>query len=193
MTLNLSVANLDKLKSSDKRQTALLRANDTIVRAYSYFDATPKVDFTKPKSYLKIETEELQPEQGRLISWIRFVDAKKSEIFFVVLYTLIMLYIFLDKVYCKSLYPGFKILKIFFFRLHLPKWIFGTSANCRIGSDADSWHRHCDDVQFFHNPTDNVPQSDHLYEGNFSVQVHCFRQCRFVPQVYRSVGLHYGL
>ena len=96
------MSNIANLKASDHRQSALFRANDTIIRAYSYFGGKSGPDFTKQApTFLKIETHEQSKEPDWLISWIRFVDARKSEIFFIVLYTLVVLFIFFDKAYCE--------------------------------------------------------------------------------------------
>jgi len=97
------VSNLANIQSINKRQSALYRANDTIIRAYSYFGSKSGPDFSKQvPTFLKIETQEHSKEPDWLISWIRFVDASKKEIFFIVLYTLILLFIFVDKAYCKQ-------------------------------------------------------------------------------------------
>lgn len=101
------MSNLGNLKTIDKRQSALFRANDTIIRAYSYFGDKSKHDFSnlakQAPTFLKIETHEQAKEPDWLISWVRFVDARKQEIFFIVLYTLWILFIFIDKAYCKIL------------------------------------------------------------------------------------------
>ena len=97
------VSNLgNQQQPTNKRQSALFRANDTIIRAYSYFGGKSGPDFTKqPPTFLKIETQEQSKEPDWLIQWVRFADARKLEIFFIVLYTLVVLFIFVDKAYCE--------------------------------------------------------------------------------------------
>lgn len=85
----------------------MFRANDTIIRAYSYFgDKSGGPDFSsltkQAPTFLKIQTKEKANEPDWLLSWIRFIDARKKEIFFITLYTLIVLLIFVDKAYCKT-------------------------------------------------------------------------------------------
>ena len=99
------MSNLANIQAINKRESALYRANDTIIRAYSYFGGKSGPDFSKQApTFLKIETHENSKEPDWLISWIRFVDAKKKEIFCIVLYTLAVILIFLDKAYCKHLF-----------------------------------------------------------------------------------------
>ena len=111
--LNFDLSSLDKLPTSStqtstttttKRKSKINRANDTIVR--SYFGGNQKnnivPDFTKQApTFLKIETQEpkLSSEPEWLITWIRFLDARKKEIFFLIFFNLIVLIIFLDKAY----------------------------------------------------------------------------------------------
>lgn len=94
---------MDKLQALQKRKSAIFRANDTIVRAYSYFGGERRNNLANlaSQSLLKIETEEQSSEPGPLHSWIRFIDAKKGEIFFTTLYTLVMVYIYFDMAYCE--------------------------------------------------------------------------------------------
>lgn len=105
LVLSPKVSNLANIQTVNKRESALFRANDTIIRAYSYFGGKSGPDFSNlPKqapTFLKIETHEHSKEPDWLISWIRFVDAAKKEIFCIVLYTAIVIFIFVDKAYCK--------------------------------------------------------------------------------------------
>ncbi|KAI2797837.1 hypothetical protein BLOT_015257 [Blomia tropicalis] len=104
--LNFDLSNIANLQTSgnNKRSSALFRANDTIIRAYSYFgDKSGGPDFSsltkQAPTFLKIQTKEKANEPDWLLSWIRFIDARKKEIFFITLYTLIVLLIFVDKAY----------------------------------------------------------------------------------------------
>ncbi len=102
---------------ANKRQSALLRANETVVRAYSYFggsspdfgplgpiDPTLKTKTTaKPTpSLLRVETQERKKDPDWLIVWKRFVDEYKLEIFWISIYTAIMTFILIDKAYSES-------------------------------------------------------------------------------------------
>ncbi len=102
---------------ANKRQSALLRANETVVRAYSYFggsspdfgphgslDPSLKTKTTaKPTpSLLRIETQERKKDPDWLIVWKRFVDEYKLEIFWISIYTAIMTFILIDKAYSES-------------------------------------------------------------------------------------------
>lgn len=97
------------MQAIDKRQSALFRANDTIIRAYSYFGGksgpNSNLAFSnlakQAPTFLKIEIQEQSKDPDWLISWIRFVDARKQEIFFITLYTLFVIFIFIDKAYCE--------------------------------------------------------------------------------------------
>jgi len=102
---------------ANKRQSALLRANDTLVRAYSYFGGSSP-DFgplgpldpalitkssAKPtKSMLRVETHEQKKDPDWLIVWKRFVDEYKLEIFWITIYTAILILIFVDKAYSET-------------------------------------------------------------------------------------------
>jgi hypothetical protein len=102
---------------ANKRQSALLRANETLVRAYSYFGGSSP-DFgphgpldpalttkttTKPApSLLRVETQERKKDPDWLIVWKRFVDEYKLEIFWISIYTAIITFIFIDKAYSES-------------------------------------------------------------------------------------------
>ncbi|OTF83735.1 hypothetical protein BLA29_000768 [Euroglyphus maynei] len=99
--LNFDLSSLDKLSQiKPNRQSKIIRANDTIVR--SYFGGNNGPDFTKlnqPPTFLRIETQENSIEPDWIVSWIRFCDEKKKEIFFLIFYNLIAVIIFLDKAY----------------------------------------------------------------------------------------------
>lgn len=109
----MSAAQEIKKSSAGKRQSAFLRANDTLVRAYSYFGGIPdKLKATtqtkatterKGPSLLRIETRQEEykgPEW--LVAWKRFTDEHKLEIFWIIIYTAIITFIFIEKAY--SLY-----------------------------------------------------------------------------------------
>ena len=100
--------------TTGRRQSALLRANDTLIRAYSYFGGTsPKPNdpqlMTKQyskataPSLLRVETQE-DPKSGPewVTVWQRVIDRNKLEIFWITIYTAILVYLFIDKAY--SLY-----------------------------------------------------------------------------------------
>jgi len=102
---------------ANKRKSALLRANETVVRAYSYFggsspdfgphgplDPSLKTKTTaKPTpSLLRVETQERKKDPDWLIVWKRFVDEYKLEIFWISIYTAIMTFILIDKAYSES-------------------------------------------------------------------------------------------
>ncbi|XP_046910014.2 dual oxidase 2 [Dermatophagoides farinae] len=104
--LNFDLSSLDKLPQqmmkSNKRQSKIIRANDTIVRSYFGGHANNGPDFTRINrvpTFLKIETQENSREPDWIVSWIRFFDAKKKEIFCLIFYNLIAMIIFLDKAY----------------------------------------------------------------------------------------------
>ncbi|XP_054156010.1 dual oxidase-like isoform X2 [Oppia nitens] len=116
-----------------QRQSALLRANDTLIRAYSYFgDVTdrqkkqtlPTITTTStttgttdqkkqlpqqqqqqhrqqmPISLLRVETQESRRSGPEWLTvWKRCIDEYKLEIFWITIYTAIIVYIFIDKSY----------------------------------------------------------------------------------------------
>lgn len=105
---------IKKSSAASKRQSALVRANDTVVRAYSYFggiaDKTKKKTQTmasterQTPSLLRIETR--QEERGGpewLVAWKRFTEEYKLEIFWIILYTAILIFIFVEKAYSLSI------------------------------------------------------------------------------------------
>ena len=98
------------LSAPKRRQSAILRANETVIRAYSYFGGTPDKQTPQQKgktstvtSLLRVET---QSEEKRgpewLRRWSRFVDEYKLEIFWITIYTTLIAYIFIEKAYSLS-------------------------------------------------------------------------------------------
>ncbi|CAG2174102.1 unnamed protein product, partial [Oppiella nova] len=111
--LNFDVSGAQEIATSaankNKRQSAFLRANDTLIRAYSYFGGTdpnakdPKLTTKKsaPKSpsLLRVETHEAKTGPEWLTVWKRVVDEYKLQIFWITIYTALIIYIFIDKAY----------------------------------------------------------------------------------------------
>lgn len=109
--------------ATNRRQSAFLRANDTLIRAYSYFGESDPIQRADPKlnsktktsqSLLKIETKEETSGPEWLTVWKRTVDENKLEIFWITIYTIIIAYIFAEKAYSLlTLYLNFSICLIY--------------------------------------------------------------------------------
>ncbi|CAG2111400.1 unnamed protein product, partial [Medioppia subpectinata] len=108
--LNFDVSGIQEIASpgGNKRQSAYLKANQTLIRAYSYFGGTtampndPTQQTIKPiaktsPSLLRVETHEAKRGPEWLTVWKRSVDEHKLEIFWITIYTAIITYIFIEK------------------------------------------------------------------------------------------------
>ncbi|RWS13819.1 dual oxidase 2-like isoform X1 [Dinothrombium tinctorium] len=85
--------------AQQRRRSALVRANDTVVRAYSYFGGDGPASESKCEPKIKIRTEKTTKEPSLWTRIVRFVDERKSHIFWMFLYNFILVYIFVDKAF----------------------------------------------------------------------------------------------
>ncbi|XP_035207728.1 dual oxidase 2-like isoform X3 [Stegodyphus dumicola] len=88
------------------RKSIAVRAEETILRAYSVIGEENLLKTSKPASHLRVETKpvfyEKDPTKQQVNRIIRFIENNTSHIFWTILYTLVILGIFIQKAYYYS-------------------------------------------------------------------------------------------
>jgi hypothetical protein len=119
--------------------------------------------------------EELQGEKDASVLKQKFIIIKRSaenyqmHIFWLALYTMVLLSIFAERAYCetaKNVHNSFLQHNLFLFRLFRGKRACWSATNCRLRSDSDKRRRLRDDVHLLNPFGHYVQKHDYLYEGN---------------------------
>lgn len=141
------------------------------------------------------KSEELQGEKDASVLKQKFIILKRSaenyqmHIFWLALYTMVLLSIFAERAYCEiakyfqNLYQHESFFRLF--RGERARW---SATNCRLRSDSNERRRLRNDVHLLNPFGHHVQKHDNVHEGNVVASRNSLRLCGWNAQIHRALG-----